>query len=153
MARNFASYNYIGYVNSAAPKVLVAFQAATNIRAVIHTLEVMPRGSTPGSAPLRFAWVTAADTGALTDDSSLLRKRPIVGAETLQTKVWKRVSDAAAEPGTQVIQWTFSLHQQGSREWREPTPYREILIPGGGIWGLSILDVGITVDLAFALEE
>ncbi len=153
MARHFASYNYAGYANAAAPKVLVLFQTVANVRAVIHVAEVMPKGNTPASSPLRFNWVSCADSGALTDDSALIRKQPIVGGETYQTKVWKRTADAAAEPGTQVTQWSFSLHQQGSREYRVPTPYREIMIPGNQFWGLSILDTNVAVDFCFAIEE
>ncbi len=105
------------------PETLFQFLAASNHRALLLGIEIMPQGVTAGVAPVLFDVVTQTDAG--TASSGTFVKDLPAASETIQASCQVTFT---AEPTLGSIIHEFSLHQQGSRLWTPPGG--PMIIPG-----------------------
>ncbi len=131
-----------------SPHTLFQAYAPTNQRVEIFGADVTLQGSTPASQPALFDWVIQTSAGTSTAADARLRDR---GAdETVQATLLKTFINT--EPsGTTVISH-FSVHQQGTFQWRPPIHWGALLVKGGERVGLRyntsvFVDVVLTVYL------
>jgi hypothetical protein len=131
----------------ANPETLFQFLAASNHRALLLGIEIMPQGVTAGVAPVIFDIVTQSDAG--TASSGTFVKDLPAAAETIQASAQVTFT---AEPTLGSILHEFSLHQQGSRLWLPPTG--PMIIPGSQRIGLRYKSGSfVAIDVMAYFEE
>ena len=154
MARQLIQYRVNAIrTPSVNPKTLVQIIAPTNIRVVIHSVQINLLGSVGASAPLEFDIIRQTDNPAGWA-AAYTPFTQLENPETVQTAVEEATADGGAEPtasGNPVD--SFALHQQVPFLWTPGNPDRRIVIPGGQIYGIRALFTAVAVRLAVNLEE
>lgn len=144
------AFKYKGKVTpDANPKTLLQIITPTHQRVVLHAIELQPFGSTGASAPIEFD--LAKQTTAGTASAGSFVKIEPAASETLQTTCRDTFT---VEPTLGSSEYTFNLHQQGSRLWIPPTATRRLILPGNERWGLRCLStIDFNIGFVVILEE
>lgn len=137
--------------HDANARTVVQFLVATNYRALLHGIDIMPLGATPASTPLKWHFGVQTTGGTAVDGSADLEKMTPQASQTLQTTCRKTFS--GAEPTLSTPVYPITLHQQGTmRQWK---PMQPIVMEAGERWALWY-DSGqssLDVRYLFYLEE
>lgn len=127
------------------------FLVASNMRALLHGIDLLPLGATAASTGLQWLFGKQDDAGTSSDDSANLVKMTPSYSQSIQTTVRDTFS---VEPAKNTPAYNIVVHQQGSLyKWR---PNAEpIVMEAGERWGLWYLagQSTLTVRYQFYLEE
>lgn len=153
MSRVFATVTHT-FTPTTNPETWLQILAAANHAVALSQVALGGEGNVSAAAQIKLEIIEQDDVGGLTEDSALIKKVPPAAAETVQFKVFKRVSGAepASTSGGYADKMLF--HQLSSRVWVPNNPYRELRIGGGKRFGIR--NIGATVvpvTLTLSLEE
>jgi hypothetical protein len=130
-------------------RTVAQFLVASNMRAVLHGIDIMPLGGTPATTPLKW-WFGVQTTGGTANAGSFY-KRPPDFDQTLQTTV--RETFSSTDPTKSTPKYPLTLHQQGTMlQW---VPAEPVVMEASERWGLwyDASQSALTVRYLFHLEE
>lgn len=139
MAALTFQYNMGVLTPGANPYTFCQFKTATNTRAKLIGIRLIPQGSTGASTPVTYDVITdtvEASVNFAADNTALVKNHP-QGAESLQTTVKKNTSGGGAgnEPGgTRTVIHQLGMHQQGAEMWYPPNG--PIIMLGNQLWSI-----------------
>jgi len=123
-----------------APQCLLRITAPTNQRIAVLGVDVGLRDDTPTTSPFEFAWKVISTIETKTDDFTA-RAQDRSLDETIQGTFVGYNTAGYTEPTYTSVLCYFSLHQQGSMQWRPPF---ELIVKGGESLGFCY--TGSTLD-------